>query len=281
MPTKSKIQDQTFLFTGTLTEFTRDEAEALVEANGGKVLSGVSAKLNYLVVGEDAGSKLAKAKALKTVAIITEKEFLKMVPKGGSTKTTLSKGAIKKIPTMLNKKEQVSILSKVKSATKNQQKKSNIIFDRLTKSEFDKIWTAKWMNYKDYRRLLIIVRSEEIPIKEIKSFIDEREFLNIEFSRETKDDFLGDKMNWFYLHSNSELNYLHDDLKLLSTIGDGLYVEAIDIDNRILSKYAHGDVDTGMYYDIDPEDFQPDLEENEDYYALIDKRVQKSPIKIP
>ena len=80
MPTKSKIQDQTFLFTGTLTEFTRDEAEALVEANGGKVLSGVSAKLNYLVVGEDAGSKLAKAKALKTVSIITEKEFLKMVP---------------------------------------------------------------------------------------------------------------------------------------------------------------------------------------------------------
>ena len=80
MPTKSKIQDQTFLFTGTLTEFTRDEAEALVEANGGKVLSGVSAKLNYLVVGEDAGSKLAKAKALKTVSIITEKEFLKMAP---------------------------------------------------------------------------------------------------------------------------------------------------------------------------------------------------------
>ncbi len=75
-----KIQDQTFLFTGTLTEFTRDEAEALVEANGGKVLSGVSAKLNYLVVGEDAGSKLAKAKALKTVSIISEKDFLKMVP---------------------------------------------------------------------------------------------------------------------------------------------------------------------------------------------------------
>ena len=60
MATKSKIQDQTFLFIGTLTEFTRDEAEALVEANGDKVLSGVSAKLNYLEVGEDAGSKLEK-----------------------------------------------------------------------------------------------------------------------------------------------------------------------------------------------------------------------------
>jgi hypothetical protein len=84
MPTKSKIQDQTFLFTGTLTEFTRDEAEALVEANGGNVLSGVSAKLNYLIVGEDAGSKLEKAKKLGTVKIITEKEFLKMVPKSKS-----------------------------------------------------------------------------------------------------------------------------------------------------------------------------------------------------
>ena len=84
MPTKSKIQDQTFLFTGTLTEFTRDEAETLVEANGGKVLSGVSPKLNYLVVGEDAGSKLEKAKKLGTVKILTEREFLKMVPKANA-----------------------------------------------------------------------------------------------------------------------------------------------------------------------------------------------------
>ena len=107
MPTKPKIQDQTFLFTGTLTEFTRDEAEALVEANGGKVLSGVSAKLNFLVVGEDAGSKLAKAKALKTVSIITEKEFLKMVPKENAaasnkiakekTKPVVTKASAKKV----------------------------------------------------------------------------------------------------------------------------------------------------------------------------------------
>jgi hypothetical protein len=81
MPTKPTIQDQTFLFTGTLIEFTRDEAESLVEANGGKVISGVTAKLNFLVVGEDAGSKLDKAEKLGTVKILTEKEFLKMVPK--------------------------------------------------------------------------------------------------------------------------------------------------------------------------------------------------------
>jgi hypothetical protein len=72
------FQNQTFLFTGTLSEFTRKEAEELVESNGGKVLSGVSAKLNYLVVGEDAGSKLEKAKATGTVKIITEKEFIKL-----------------------------------------------------------------------------------------------------------------------------------------------------------------------------------------------------------
>jgi len=81
MPAKPIIQGQTFLFTGTLTEFTRDEAEALVDANCGKVLSGVTAKLNYLVVGSDAGSKLDKAKKLGTVKILTEKEFLKLFSK--------------------------------------------------------------------------------------------------------------------------------------------------------------------------------------------------------
>jgi BRCT domain type II-containing protein len=99
MRTKSKIQDQTFLFTGTLTEFTRDEAEALVEANGGKVLSGVSAKLNYLVVGEDAGSKLEKAKKLGTVKIITEKEFLKMAT---SIKSDSKSGQEVKVEESLN-----------------------------------------------------------------------------------------------------------------------------------------------------------------------------------
>ena len=79
------IHAKTFLFTGTLSEFTREESEALVIANGGKVLSGVSAKLNYLVVGVDAGSKVAKAKALGTVKILSEKDFMKMVPKDGTT----------------------------------------------------------------------------------------------------------------------------------------------------------------------------------------------------
>jgi DNA ligase (NAD+) len=73
------LNEQTFLFTGTLSKLKRSDAEALVEANGGKITGSVSSKLNYLVVGEDAGSKLEKAKKLNTVKIITEEEFLKMV----------------------------------------------------------------------------------------------------------------------------------------------------------------------------------------------------------
>lgn len=75
----SGLEDVTFLFTGTLPTLKRSEAEAMAEAKGGKILSGVSAKLNYLVVGEDAGSKLDKAKKLNTVKIISEAEFLKMI----------------------------------------------------------------------------------------------------------------------------------------------------------------------------------------------------------
>ena len=75
------LHGQTFLFTGTLPTLKRSEAEALAEENGGQLLSGVSAKLNYLVVGEDAGSKLEKAKKINTVKIISEAEFLKLISK--------------------------------------------------------------------------------------------------------------------------------------------------------------------------------------------------------
>jgi DNA ligase (NAD+) len=74
------LAGQTFLFTGSLPTLKRDEAEAMAEAQGGKIMSGVSAKLNYLVVGEDAGSKLEKAKKINTVKIISEAEFLKLLP---------------------------------------------------------------------------------------------------------------------------------------------------------------------------------------------------------
>jgi DNA ligase (NAD+) len=73
------LSGQTFLFTGTLNKLKRSDAEAMAEAKGGKLLSGVSSKLNYLVVGEDAGSKLEKAKKIATINIITEDEFIQMV----------------------------------------------------------------------------------------------------------------------------------------------------------------------------------------------------------
>jgi DNA ligase (NAD+) len=73
------LQGTSFLFTGSLVRLKRSEAEELVEKNGGQILSSVSSKLNYLVVGEDAGSKLEKAKKINSVKIISEEDFLEMI----------------------------------------------------------------------------------------------------------------------------------------------------------------------------------------------------------
>lgn len=70
---------KTFLFTGTLSQFKRSEAEELVEARGGKILSGVSSKLNYLIAGAEAGSKLDKAKKLNSIHILSEDQFSAML----------------------------------------------------------------------------------------------------------------------------------------------------------------------------------------------------------
>ena len=75
----AKLNNLTFLFTGSLTRFTRDEAKELVESNGGKLISSVSKNLNYLVAGENAGSKLDKAKEIASVKIIDEEAFLNMI----------------------------------------------------------------------------------------------------------------------------------------------------------------------------------------------------------
>jgi DNA ligase (NAD+) len=76
---EGNLNGQTFLFTGTLNRLKRSEAEESVERNGGKLLSGVSSKLNYLVVGEDAGSKLEKAKKIPSIHILTEDDFIKLL----------------------------------------------------------------------------------------------------------------------------------------------------------------------------------------------------------
>jgi DNA ligase (NAD+) len=75
------LAGKTFLFTGTLTRMSRDDARALVEAHGGKNLSGVSENLHYLVAGEKAGSKLTKAQKMPSIQIIDEEAFLEMLGK--------------------------------------------------------------------------------------------------------------------------------------------------------------------------------------------------------
>jgi len=79
-PINDALAGQTFLFTGTLAKLKRTDAETMVEESGGKIVGGVSSKLNYLVVGEDAGSKLEKAKKIQTIKIISEEDFIKMLP---------------------------------------------------------------------------------------------------------------------------------------------------------------------------------------------------------
>jgi DNA ligase (NAD+) len=74
-----KLSGQTFLFTGTLPTLKRSDAEKLAEDNGGRLLSSVSANLNYLVTGDSAGSKLEKARKIKTIKIVNEEDFLKMI----------------------------------------------------------------------------------------------------------------------------------------------------------------------------------------------------------
>jgi DNA ligase (NAD+) len=74
-----KLKGRSFLFTGTLTQFKRSDAEAMVEKAGGQILGGVSSKLHYLVVGTDAGSKLEKARKIPTIRILTEQEFLNVI----------------------------------------------------------------------------------------------------------------------------------------------------------------------------------------------------------
>lgn len=72
------LQGKTFVVTGTLHNFTRDEIEKKIKSLGGKVSSSVSKKTDFVLVGESPGSKLEKAKQLG-VKTITEEEFLKMI----------------------------------------------------------------------------------------------------------------------------------------------------------------------------------------------------------
>ena len=73
-----KLENKIIVFTGTLTQFSRAEANAMIESHGGKSTGSVSKNTDYVVAGNAAGSKLNKAKKLG-VAVLTEEEFLKLI----------------------------------------------------------------------------------------------------------------------------------------------------------------------------------------------------------
>lgn len=77
-----KFAGLTFVLTGTLTQFTRQQATAIIESMGGKASGSVSKKTSYVVAGEAAGSKLAKAEQLG-VPVLTEDEFRRMAEDNG------------------------------------------------------------------------------------------------------------------------------------------------------------------------------------------------------
>jgi DNA ligase (NAD+) len=72
------LAGKTFVLTGTLPRYSRDEAKKLIEDAGGKVVGSVSKKTDYVIAGEEAGSKLDKARELGVV-VIGEKEMEELV----------------------------------------------------------------------------------------------------------------------------------------------------------------------------------------------------------
>ena len=80
--TDNRFEGMTFVLTGSLEGYTRDEASEIIEKFGGKTSGSVSKKTTYVLAGEEAGSKLTKAQELG-VTVITEQEFNEMTKRDG------------------------------------------------------------------------------------------------------------------------------------------------------------------------------------------------------
>jgi DNA ligase (NAD+) len=74
----NKLSGKTFVFTGTLKKFTRSEAKSAIEAFGAGVSEAVSKKTDYVVAGEEAGSKLDKARSMD-ITVLSEEEFISLL----------------------------------------------------------------------------------------------------------------------------------------------------------------------------------------------------------
>ena len=74
------LEGKTIVLTGTLPSFTRDEAKAIIEKAGGRVLSSVNKETDYLVAGKSSGSKLGKA-AILNIRILDESGLLSLLDK--------------------------------------------------------------------------------------------------------------------------------------------------------------------------------------------------------
>lgn len=77
---QGELKGQTFVITGTLPSLSRDEASQLIRENGGKITSSVSKNTDYVVVGEEAGSKLEKARTLG-IKLLDEAGLRKLIKK--------------------------------------------------------------------------------------------------------------------------------------------------------------------------------------------------------
>jgi len=80
-PRGGPLKGLVFVLTGTLPNLTRDEARRMIEGAGGKVTGSVSKKTNYVVAGEDAGTKLAKARQL-SIEVVNEAQLLELIKIG-------------------------------------------------------------------------------------------------------------------------------------------------------------------------------------------------------